>query len=125
MGQGETFLEQKNRLIATEVLKILIYLHGLHPPVLHQDIKPSNLILEKVKQIYWIDFGAVQDQTNVTQLTLTIVGTSDYTPLEQFWVRAVPISDLYALGSTLIHWLAGIPPAADLSKKEGCFELDN
>ncbi len=124
LDKRELFSEQKIRFFATEILEILIYLHGLNPPVLHRDIKPSNLILGEDNHIYLIDFGAVQANINVTKLTLTVVGTSGYTPLEQFWGRAVPASDLYALGATLIHLLTGISPA-DLPKKQGRFQLQN
>lgn len=111
LEKGERFSESRILTIATEVLKILVYLHELSPPVLHRDIKPSNLILGEDNNIYLIDFGAVQAQTAVTNVTFTIVGTSGYTPLEQFWGKAIPASDLYALGATLIHLLTGISPA--------------
>lgn len=111
LENGERFSEKRIFTIASEVLSILVYLHELTPPVLHRDIKPSNLILGEDDNIYLIDFGAVQAQAAVTNITFTIVGTSGYTPLEQFWGKAVPASDLYALGATLIHLLTGIPPA--------------
>lgn len=107
---GHRFTESQIRKIAIKILKILIYLHELNPPVLHRDIKPSNLILGEDDNIYLIDFGAVQDENSVTNITFTVVGTSGYTPLEQFWGKAVPSSDLYALGATLIHLLTGISP---------------
>ncbi|EAZ89900.1 serine/threonine protein kinase [Crocosphaera chwakensis] len=110
LEQGERFSEAKIRKIAIKILKILIYLHELNPPVLHRDIKPSNLILGEDNNIYLIDFGAVQDQNSVTNISFTVVGTSGYTPLEQFWGKAVFSSDLYALGATLIHLLTGISP---------------
>ncbi|EAM47963.1 serine/threonine protein kinase [Crocosphaera watsonii WH 8501] len=110
LENGERFPESKIRQIAVKVLKILIYLHELNPPVLHRDIKPSNLILGEDNNIYLIDFGAVQDQNSVTNISFTVVGTSGYTPLEQFWGKAVFSSDLYALGATLIHLLTGISP---------------
>ncbi|MDJ0843214.1 serine/threonine protein kinase [Crocosphaera sp.] len=110
LEEGERFSESKIRKIAIKVLNILIYLHELNPPVLHRDIKPSNLILGEDNNIYLIDFGAVQDQSSVTNISFTVVGTSGYTPLEQFWGKAVFSSDLYALGATLIHLLTGISP---------------
>ncbi|HAC63653.1 MAG TPA: serine/threonine protein kinase [Cyanothece sp. UBA12306] len=122
LDQGEQFSEEKVRFIATEVLKILIYLHQLNPSVLHRDLKPSNLILGEDQQIYLIDFGAVQAQNVLNKVTFTIVGTTGYTPLEQFWGRAVPASDLYALGITLIHLLTGIKPN-DLTNQKNIWQL--
>jgi serine/threonine protein kinase len=108
---GKRFSGQEIRTIAKQILQILIYLHELSPPVLHRDIKPSNLILGEDKQIYLVDFGAVQDRAAITGVTFTVVGSYGYAPLEQFWGRAVPASDLYALGATLIHLLTGVAPA--------------
>ena len=117
LENGQRFTEAKIRQIAEQALEILIYLHELNPSVLHRDLKPSNLILGEDDRIYLIDFGSVQAQAAVTGVTFTVVGTSGYAPLEQFWGRAVEASDLYALGATLIHLLTGISPA-DLPHKE-------
>ncbi|NEO31277.1 MAG: serine/threonine protein kinase [Symploca sp. SIO3C6] len=114
---GKRLTQKQAKKIATEILQILVYLHQLSPPVLHRDIKPSNLILTENKQVYLVDFGAVQAQAAVTGVTFTVVGTSGYAPLEQFWGRAVAASDLYALGATLIHLITGIAPA-DLPQKD-------
>ena len=115
LQQGEKFTEQQIRQIATDILNILVYLHELKPPTLHRDIKPSNLIWGEDGRIYLVDFGAVQNKA-VSETTFTVVGTYGYTPMEQFGGRAIPASDLYALGATLIHLLTGIAPA-DLPQK--------
>ncbi|MEG4986459.1 serine/threonine-protein kinase [Microcoleus sp. BR0-C5] len=124
LENGQHFSEIQVRKIATEVLEILIYLHELSPPVLHRDIKPSNLILGEDQQVYLVDFGAVQAQAGVTGVTFTVVGTSGYAPLEQFWGRAVAASDLYALGATLIHLLTGATPA-DLPQKDSRIQFSD
>ena len=116
LHQGKRFTENQVRQIATDILNILIYLHELSPPLLHRDIKPSNLIWGEDEQIYLVDFGAVQDSAAAEGVTFTVVGTTGYAPLEQFWGKAVPASDLYALGATLIHLLTGTSPA-DLPQK--------
>jgi serine/threonine protein kinase len=60
----------------------------------------------------------------VTGVTFTVVGTSGYAPLEQFWGRAVVASDLYALGATLIHLLTGVTPA-DLPQKDSRIQFSD
>lgn len=117
LNQGKTFTETEVHSIAKQILDILIYLHELNPPVLHRDIKPSNVILGKNRNLYLIDFGAVQDRAAHEGATFTVVGTYGYAPLEQFGGRATPASDLYALGATLIHVLTGVAPA-DLPQQD-------
>ncbi|MEH1882259.1 serine/threonine protein kinase [Nostoc sp.] len=114
---GERFTEKRARKIAGEILNILMYLHELNPGVLHRDIKPSNLIWGKDNRIYLVDFGAVQDKAAREGVTFTVVGTYGYAPMEQFGGRAVPASDLYALGATLIHLLTGTSPS-DLPQQD-------
>lgn len=116
LDAGKRLTAQQIHRIAIEVLQILTVLHRLHPPVIHRDIKPSNLILGDDQRIYLVDFGAVQDSAIGEGVTFTVVGTTGYAPLEQFWGKAVPASDLYALGATLIHLATGISPA-DLPQK--------
>lgn len=111
LDTGKRFTEDEVKQIATQILKILIYLHELSPAVLHRDIKPSNLIIGQNGQVYLVDFGAVQDRAKAEGVTFTVVGTSGYAPPEQLWGKAVPVSDLYALGATLIHLLTGTAPA--------------
>jgi serine/threonine protein kinase len=111
LHEGKKFTQQQIRQIAIDVLNILVYLHELNPPVLHRDIKPSNLIWGEDEQVYLVDFGAVGDTVAKEGATFTVVGTYGYTPIEQFGGKAVPASDLYALGATLIHLLTNVAPA--------------
>src|SRR6476469_5393061 len=92
LDQGHHFKEAEIRHIATAALAILADLHALSPPVLHRDLKTSNLILTADQQIYLVDFGAAQNQAIATGGSFTVVGTYGYTPLEQFGGRAVPAS---------------------------------
>ncbi len=117
LDEGKRFTETQVQKIATDVLEILIYLHELEPSVLHRDIKPSNLIYTEEEKVYLVDFGAVQNQAVTEGVTFTVVGTTGYAPLEQFWGKTVPASDLYALGATLIHLLTGTAPA-DLPQQD-------
>jgi len=41
----------------------------------------------------------------------TIAGTSGYMPVEQILNKAVPASDIYSVGATMVHLLSGCHPA--------------
>ena len=104
--------EDDVKQIAEQVLEVLIYLHELKPPVIHRDIKPQNIILQPDRKIALVDFGAVQDTYRSTQVGgSTVVGTYGYMPPEQFRGKAVPATDLYALGATILFLLTGRSPA--------------
>ena len=104
--------EEDVQAIVKQVLEILIYLHELKPPVIHRDIKPQNLIMQTDGKIMLVDFGAVQDTYRNTQIGgSTVVGTYGYMPPEQFRGKAVPATDLYALGATILFLLTGRSPA--------------
>ncbi len=107
---GQRFSEAEVKQMASSILEILVDLHGRYPPVIHRDIKPSNLILGDDQMIHLVDFGSVQTEGQKGK-TVTVVGTYGYMPLEQFGGRAVPASDLYALGATILYLLTGIEPA--------------
>lgn len=124
---GRTFSETELKQIAKAILEVLIYLHNRYPPIIHRDIKPGNILLtnrsgNSVGQVYLVDFGSVQAAASEGG-TRTVVGTYGYMPPEQFGERAVPASDLYALGTTLIYLASGQHPA-DLPQRNLrlCFE---
>ncbi len=90
--------------LASDVLDVLIYLHGRSPPVFHRDIKPSNIVIRTDGTPVLIDFGGVCDGwRKASDSGDTIVGTTGYMPPEQYMGQVGPWSDLYALGATLLH----------------------
>ncbi len=103
--------EAEVKLIATQLLEILVYLQQLTPPVIHRDIKPQNIIRCDDGRVFLVDFGAVQDVYHNT-LTggSTVAGTYGYMAPEQFRGRTVLATDLYALGATLISLLTQKSP---------------
>ena len=119
--EGESLsdiIEQRRLLEESRVLKlaeqllwILDYLHRFHPPVVHRDLKPSNIIVNAADEAFLIDFGGAQEMLQpMGGGGSTVIGTFGYMAPEQFAGRALPASDLYGLGTSLIHLLTGHAP---------------
>lgn len=110
--EGKFFTEAEVIEMALTLARVLAHLHQTSPPLLHRDIKPSNIILRSQDQkVFLIDFGAAKGPSQLSGASgLTVTGTFGYMPLEQTEGRAVPASDLYALGMTLIFVLSHMEP---------------
>ena len=95
--------------------------------MVHRDIKPKNLMLEKRdsgEKLYITDFGISQ---RLRQHTLTLsrdqnkagdskanMGTLPYMPWEQIaGGSASPLDDIYAVGATIYELITGRPPFYD------------
>ncbi|MBX9721070.1 MAG: serine/threonine protein kinase, partial [Candidatus Obscuribacterales bacterium] len=100
--------EAKVRALASQMCKILSYLHGLKPPVVHRDFTPDNLILNNDGTLKLIDFNVAQQQESTT--SGTVVGKHAYLPPEQFRGMPGTQSDIYAMGATLFYLLTGKDP---------------
>ena len=92
-----------------DVAKVLAYLHGCDPPVIHRDIKPGNVIRRPDGSFALVDFGSVRDRLKPKGGS-TVVGTFGYMAPEQFQGRALPASDVYSVGATAISLLTGQEP---------------
>lgn len=101
---------------ASQLCDALEFLHSQNPPILHRDVKPSNLKLTPNGLLKLVDFGLVKVLAP-GEITITILqgqGTALYTPLEQYGGDSghtgIP-TDIYAFGATLYHLLTNHPPA--------------
>ena len=82
------------------------HLHG----VVHCDLKPGNVMLDRGGNIYLTDFGVARHAESATT-TLAGAGSPAYMPPEQ--ARGDPVSaatDIYALGVLLFEMLTGRRP---------------
>ena len=114
--QNNTFLSEESVLSwANQLADALSYLHGQTPPLVHRDVKPSNLKINPNGLLKLVDFGLVKALVP-DEMTITVIqgrGTALYTPLEQYGGDGVHTdirSDLYAFGCTLYHLLTNTPP---------------
>jgi tRNA A-37 threonylcarbamoyl transferase component Bud32 len=98
-----------------QVCSALDYLHGHQPePVIHRDIKPTNILIDGSGRVWLVDYGTAQASTGCRddgRPYLALGGTPGYTPLEQWLMKAQPTSDIYALGATLHYLVTGRNPA--------------
>ncbi len=88
---------------------VLDYLHHRAPPVIHRDLKPGNVLRRPDGSFAFVDFGAVRDKLR-PEGGSTIVGTFGFMAPEQFQGRALPASDVYAIGATAVSMLTGRQP---------------
>jgi eukaryotic-like serine/threonine-protein kinase len=114
--QNDTFLPEESVLgWASQLAEALSYLHSQVPPLVHRDVKPSNLKLTPNGVLKLVDFGLVKALVP-DEMTITVIqgrGTALYTPLEQYGGDGLHTdirSDIYAFGCTLYHLLTNTPP---------------
>ena len=90
--------------------------------LIHRDVEPSNLLLDRQGILKILDLGLVRfegdaaDQLTMQQGARLLLGTVDYMAPEQVTdSHCVDIrADIYALGATFYYLLAGHPPFPDV-----------
>jgi serine/threonine protein kinase len=112
--QGKLLPVEESIRITRESASALSYAHGLS--MIHRDVKPANLMLDKDDRVVLTDFGIAKIVTGV-QFTASggMVGTPAYMSPEQGLGEAGDErSDLYSLGVILFQMLTGkLPYEAD------------
>ncbi|MFO0966188.1 MAG: serine/threonine-protein kinase [Gemmataceae bacterium] len=112
-------IERKGRLsvgdavhIALDIARALEHAHSRN--IVHRDIKPGNILITRTGVAKLADMGLAKRTDESSSLTLARqgFGTPYYMPYEQAMNArtADGRSDIYALGATLYHLLAGEVP---------------
>ncbi|OMO75425.1 hypothetical protein COLO4_26118 [Corchorus olitorius] len=100
--------------VATAIAKALSYLHNeCSPPVIHRDVKSSNILLSDDFQPQLSDFGlAIWGPTDSTyMIDSNVVGTFGYIAPEYFMQGRVSEKiDVYSFGVVLLELLSGRKP---------------
>lgn len=112
----EDYIKHKNGLIVEskaypmlrEILDAFEYAHS--KGIVHQDIKPSNIIIQDDGHIKIMDFGIARIVSEAQQ-NGAVMGTPEYMSPEQIYGKPVDRrSDVYSLGVLIHNMLTGKAP---------------
>ncbi|XP_019195991.1 PREDICTED: probable LRR receptor-like serine/threonine-protein kinase At3g47570 [Ipomoea nil] len=118
-----TFVERLNILI--DVACALDYLHNdCEPAIIHCDLKPSNVLLDKNMSAHVSDFGVarflqqrIQISSSNDHSSIGVQGTLGYTPPEYgLGSRPSKAGDVYSFGILILEMLTGKSPTDELFK---------
>lgn len=116
LGTLSELLQRRPRLEISESLALTVQIlegldaaHSLDPPVLHRDLIPSNVLVERVEpvRIKVGDFGVADHAHPITGLSQA-AGLITYLPPEAMWGYATTSGDLYATALILYLLATGI-----------------
>jgi len=94
----------------------LSYLHAQEPTIIHQDIKPDNVLQDHLGNYQITDFGISTKVRSTLRKSMSSnvksAGTMAYMPPERFGKDNLPImaSDIWAVGATVFELLTGDMP---------------
>ncbi len=100
-----------------QLCEVLLYLARQTPPLVHHDIKPANIIIDRISgAARLVDFGTAkarlvaQPGGKMGLRQSSIYGTEGYAAPEMYQGESSPASDIYSLAATLYHLLTDDDP---------------
>jgi serine/threonine-protein kinase len=111
---------------ALDVLQVLDYLHCQPRPIIHRDIKATNLKFHEDGRLMVVDFGIAKVLAPHEYTRMSAKGlTPGYGPPEQYTGGTDARTDLFAVGGVLYYLLTGAPPPDAMERvARGLHQLD-
>ena len=115
-NSGGVLPAEQARGILMPVMDALKEVHAVN--VLHRDISPDNIFINKKGQVILIDFGAARQAIGEKGRSLSIILKPGYAPEEQYRTKGVqgPWTDIYAIAATFYHLITGQQPPEALER---------
>ncbi len=103
-----TFSEKEVVQIVQGICLGLEVLHANKPAIVHNDIKPANIILRADGTVKLIDFDISRVYKEKADRNTRLMGTEEYASPEHFgFGQSEPCTDVYSLGVTMHELLTG------------------
>ncbi len=115
LNQGKVFSEAELAVLLRQIGGALAYLHSRKPAIIHQDIKPDNVLMDEEGDYLLTDFG-ISSRMRHTMAKSTGKSTNSlsiaYAPPERFsgTPRSLESSDIFSLGVMLYELCLGDVP---------------
>ncbi len=113
IDDGHTLSEAQLARLMAEIGSALDYLHHRNPPIIHQDIKPDNILIGNDGQYMLTDFGisnkmrSTLKKATVSESALTVA----YAPPEKYTNQGItPASDIFSFGVMMFECLTDEVP---------------
>lgn len=115
---GGRIPEKQAWLLLRDVAAGLAYMHSKNPPLIHQDIKPDNILISDEGRYMITDFGISSKVRSTIRTVMregvdtTSSGTVCYMGPERFTSKPRPImaSDIWSLGAMMFELMTGGTP---------------
>lgn len=133
VSQGYRFTEKTVRRWMLQLCEVLDYLHTQNPPILHSDIKPSNIMITAQGNVCLIDFNISLDG----EVSKDIQGVSPWFAAPEQYEKAMNVihgkkdtivldarMDIYSLGAVFYYVMTGLLPSPDQGQCQDIFSMD-
>jgi serine/threonine-protein kinase len=115
LNGGKTFTEEEAAALLAQLSDALAYLHSRNPAIIHQDIKPDNVLINEDGNFVLTDFGISSRMRHTMAKSTGKASTSmsiAYAPPERFsgTPRSLAASDVFSLGVMLYELCTGDVP---------------